>query len=80
VVRSNYSRAAGAGLLFYGLLEAGWKGLKYRGPINKMKNGNLLVQNGIPTKQMKNGETVSDPVSCFCPFPFLSRRYENDRV
>jgi hypothetical protein len=40
----------------------------------------LLGQNGIPTKQTKNGETVSDHVSYFRPFLFLSRRYENGQV
>jgi hypothetical protein len=45
-----YSQAAGDGLLFYGLLEAGWNGLKYHRPINMMKNWNLSGQNGIPTK------------------------------
>jgi hypothetical protein len=57
-MRSIYSQAAVAGILFYGLLEVGSNGLKYRRPLNRMKNMNLLGRNGIPTKWAKNGETV----------------------
>jgi hypothetical protein len=60
-------------------------GAQYRRPVNRIKNGNLPGQNGIPAKQLENGKTVSDPVSRFFvsrfhPFLFLSRRFKNSRV
>jgi hypothetical protein len=82
MVRSIYSWSAGAGLLFYGLLEDGWNDrMGSNMPASKQdEKREFIGPKRDPGKTDENGEIVSGPVSRFRPFPFLSRRYENGQV
>jgi hypothetical protein len=70
VMRSIYSRAAGAGILFYGLLEVGSNGLKYRRPLNRMKRGIYWAETGSRQNGRKMVKLFRSLVSCFRPFHF----------